>query len=44
MPSEENSEVSPLERNSEQEKKSDSNDALQDDEANGGMGPYLVSI
>jgi hypothetical protein len=43
MPSEENAEVSPLGRNSEQEKKSDSEDALQNNEANGGMGPYFVS-
>ena len=42
MPEEENAEVSPLGRKGEQEKKSDSDDALQNDEANGGMGPYFV--
>ena len=43
MPEEENAEVPPSGRKSEQEKKSDSDDALQNDEANGGLSPYFVS-
>lgn len=44
MPSDVNAEVSPLGHDSEQEKKSDSDVALQDDETKRGMKPYFVSV